>query len=68
MTCAPDAKAGAVVDASVTRAARGFVIALGWTIGLAAIAPTLAAVFGLVAYSIWNGRHRLEARAAAPLS
>jgi hypothetical protein len=46
----------------------GFVIALGWTLALAAIAPPLAAVFGLVAYSIWTGRRRLEARAAAALS
>ena len=46
----------------------GFVIALAWTIALAAVAPPLAAVFGLVAYSIWTGRRRLEARTAAPLS
>jgi hypothetical protein len=38
----------------------GFVIALGWTIALAIIAPSLAAVFGLVAYSIWTGRRRME--------
>jgi hypothetical protein len=39
----------------------GFVIALGWTIALVALAPGLAAVFGLVAYSIWTGRRRMEA-------
>jgi fumarate reductase subunit D len=42
----------------------GFVVALGWTIALAVIAPPLAAVFGLVAYSIWTGRRRLDTRAA----
>ena len=46
----------------------GFVVALGWTIALVAIAPPLAAVFGLVAYSIWTGRRRLEALPVASFS
>jgi hypothetical protein len=46
----------------------GLVVALGWTIALAMVAPTFAVLFGIVSYSIWTGRRRLEARPAAPLS
>lgn len=42
----------------------GLVAALGWAVGTAFVAPTLAVVAGLVAYAIWTGERRME-RAAA---
>ena len=46
----------------------GFVIALCWAIGLVAVAPALATVFGIVAYSIWTGRRRMNAARPSPVS
>jgi len=39
----------------------GLVIAVGWTLGLAASAPVMSIFAALVAYSIWSGRRRMMA-------
>ena len=37
----------------------GLVVALGWTLGLALVAPTWGLLGGIVAYSIFTGRRRM---------